>query len=198
MVRDFITKPLILASASPRRARLLSLVGLEFETRPSHLDEEKFAVPEPEKHVLQLSRLKAEQIAETIENGIVLGADTVVVLDDVILEKPVDEKDARRILKLLGGRFHQVYTGFTLVDQPSARSVSDFDMTWVHFRELSEREIDDYVASGSPMDKAGAYGIQDSSAIFVDRIEGCFYNVVGFPLAKFYETLEQFTIKQQN
>ena len=183
---------LILASQSPRRAQLLSQIGLEFMVVPSHLDEDAITVTDPTQHVLTLSRLKAEHVAGQIGDGLVVGADTIVVLDDQILGKPVDESDAFQMLRRLSGRTHQVYTGFTIIERPQGRLVSSYEMTNVHFRDLQDWEIDNYIATRHPMDKAGAYGIQDQSAVFADRIEGCFYNVVGFPLTRFYLTIIDF------
>ncbi len=186
------SQKLILASQSPRRAQLLKLVGFEFETVPSHFDEDSINIPEPEKHVLELSRAKAEQVASSVEQGIVIGADTIVVLDSHIIGKPHNHQQARGMLKQLSGRIHRVFTGFTLIEKPGNRTLSDFDVTNVHFRPLEDWEIERYVQTNSPMDKAGAYGIQDQSAVFADRIEGCFYNVVGFPLSKFYTAMKTF------
>ncbi len=184
---------LILASASPRRKLLLRQIGLEFEVRESGVREDHDVPQEPEKHVSVLSRRKAEAVAAGITDGLVIGADTIVVLDGTILGKPSDPEDAGRMLKLLSGRTHRVYTGFTLIDKPSGKSMTAVEETDVTFRQLDEDEITSYVASGSPMDKAGAYGIQDDyGAVFISRIDGCFYNVVGFPLSRFYTELEKF------
>lgn len=190
------SQKLILASQSPRRAQLLKIAGFEFEVRPSHIDEEAIDEPTPERHVLTLSKAKALEAAKSVDSGIVIGADTVVVLDGEILGKPRDEDQARDMLRRLAGRSHQVFTGFALIEKPSGRSVSDFEVTTVHFRALAEWEIERYVKTQSPMDKAGAYGIQDQSAVFADRIEGCFYNVVGFPLTKFYTAMLRFVADQ--
>jgi len=192
MIKNQNKYKFILASQSPRRTQLLNLIGLAFSVQPSYIDEDKINEPDPEKHVKRLSLEKAKKVAETVKSGVVIGADTIVVLDDEILGKPRDESHAVEMLNKLSGRFHSVYTGFTIIEQPSGRSVSDFEMTRVHFCNLTDWEIDNYVKTGHPMDKAGAYGIQDQSAIFVDKIEGCFYNVVGFPLAKFYNVLTDF------
>ena len=141
----------------------------------------------PSEIVLDLSRRKAAQVASRHPDAYIIGADTIVVLDGAVLGKPSDAGDAGRMLRLLSGRTHEVYTGFCVIEKPGERSVSDYEVTKVTFRRLSEEEIDSYVRSGSPMDKAGAYGIQDDyGAIFVEKIEGCFYNVVGFPLTRFY------------
>lgn len=190
--QKIFSQKLILASQSPRRAQLLKIAGFEFEIRPSAVNEEAIDEPTPARHVLTLSKAKALQTAQSVESGIVIGADTVVVLDGEILGKPRDEDQARAMLRRLAARTHQVFTGFALIEQPSGRTVSDFEVTTVHFRPLAEWEIERYVKTQSPMDKAGAYGIQDQSAVFADRIEGCFYNVVGFPLTKFYTAMMRF------
>ncbi len=188
---DIIPGRLILASESPRRAELLRLLGMPFEVAPSEADEDR-GPTEPVEHVLEMSRRKARAVAESVAAGIVIGADTIVVIDGRILGKPRDAGEARQMLRALSGRTHYVFTGFTMVEKPSGRSLSDFERTAVHFRPLEDDEIDAYVATGHPFDKAGAYGIQDESAVFADRIEGCFYNVVGFPLTKFYLALRSF------
>jgi septum formation protein len=182
----------ILASRSPRRAQLLSLIGLQFRIEPSEFDESSLNETDPIKHVMKSSGAKAKDVAGRSNNGTIIGADTVVVLDGNILGKPSDEAHAIEMLHRLSGRTHEVYTGFTLIQMPEGRTVSAYERTKVHFRELEDWEIADYVDSKSPMDKAGAYGIQDQSAVFVDRIDGCFYNVVGFPLTKFFKTCVEF------
>ena len=188
-----VNKKLILASRSPRRQSLLRQIGLEFEVKESGVHEDGLDGSHPKEVVTLLSYRKAAAVASRDQQATVIGADTIVVLDGSILNKPRDEEDAIDMLSRLSGRVHKVYTGFTLIDCPSLRSVSDVEVTDVTFRRLEREEIEAYVRSGSPMDKAGAYGIQDDyGAVFVERIEGCFYNVVGFPLAKFFKTLRQF------
>jgi len=188
-----LNKRLILASSSPRRQHLLRQLGLEFEIRTSGVDEESNGSDDPVEHVRTLSFQKAESAARQVPAGIVIGADTIVVLDGHILGKPKNPENAVDMLQRLSGRTHEVFTGFTLYDRPSDRSVTEVERTMVTFRTLSLQEIRAYVATGSPMDKAGAYGIQDDfGAIFVESIHGCFYNVVGFPLTKFYLSLQQF------
>ncbi len=179
----------ILASASPRRQALLTQVGFEFETIPSRLNEEQCEETDPPRRVELLSLAKAEQVARSLSSGWVIGADTVVVLGDEILEKPKTPEEASVMLAKLSGRFHTVFTGFALLRSPNQEEFVGYETTRVHFRTLDEWEIKSYVDSKNPMDKAGAYGIQDQSAVFVDRIEGCFYNVVGFPLSTFYSAL---------
>jgi septum formation protein len=147
----------------------------------------------PERNAKRIALTKAVQIAKGLKLGIVIGADTIVVLGKKILGKPRTPAEARRMLKSLSGRRHTVYTAFALIDAATQKKMVRIEKTKVWFRTLSRREIAEYVASGSPMDKAGAYGIQDDyGAVFVERVEGCFYNVVGFPLTKFYVALQKF------
>lgn len=181
---------LILASSSPRRAHLLKQMGFDFRIITADVNEDDIESSDPIEHVIGLSRMKAEAILPEVASGvIVVGADTIVVLNGKIFGKPVDEDDAKHMLATLSGKTHQVYTGFTII-QVGGKTYSDVEETSVTFRRIESWEIDDYTATGSPMDKAGAYGIQDRSGLFVDRIEGCFYNVVGFPLTKFYKGLK--------
>ena len=188
-----ITKRLILASTSPRRAYLLKQLRLTFDIAPSGIDERVENTETPSQHVRRLSFQKASDVAKNIPDGIIIGADTVVVLEGRILGKPQTPDDALEMLRNLSGKTHEVFTGFTLFDKPSNKSVTEHERTIVKFRTLSDAEIREYVASGAPMDKAGAYGIQDDmGAIFVERIDGCFYTVVGFPLTKFYLSYQQF------
>ncbi|MBF8293817.1 MAG: Septum formation protein Maf [Bacteroidetes bacterium] len=185
--------PLILASRSPRRKRLLRQIGLKFTVRPSDVREDVLDHEPPERNAKRIALTKARQIAKGRKSGIVIGADTIVVLGKRILGKPRTQADARRMLRSLSGRTHTVYTAFALIDAATQKKTVRIEKTKVWFRTLSRREIAEYVASGSPMDKAGAYGIQDDyGAVFVERVEGCFYNVVGFPLTKFYKTLQEF------
>jgi septum formation protein len=186
-------RPIILASRSPRRIHLLCQIGIQFTVEESGVEENFTEGTSPETIVRQLSLQKAKKVAERIESGVVIGADTIVVLDGTILGKPSSREDAKRMLRLLGGKTHTVFTGFALVDVKTEKSHVDYEKTEVTFRRLTEEEIEDYVESGSPMDKAGAYGIQDDyGAVFVERINGCFYTVVGFPLSKFYSSFNAF------
>ena len=186
-------KPIILASRSPRRIHLLHQIGLSFTVQESGVDEH---IPDgiaPEEVVRRLSLEKASRVAERLHDGIVIGADTIVVLDGKILGKPSSKGEAISMLSKLGGKTHTVFTGFAMIDVVSKKSYVDYEKTEVTFRRLSNEEIESYVESGSPMDKAGAYGIQDDfGAVFVERINGCFYTVVGFPLSKFYTSWNMF------
>ncbi|MCG8604078.1 Maf family protein [bacterium] len=189
---DLNGRKLILASASPRRAQLLKLIGLKFEVVESRLNEDEETFTFPENQVLELSRMKASVVAETAHEGVVVAADTVVAVGDKIFGKPKDAKDARKMLRQLSGRTHEVYTGFTILDTFTYATHNDFEKTEVTFREIDEDEIETYVKTEDPLDKAGAYGIQDQSAVFVTKINGCFYNVVGLPITKFYLRLRGF------
>lgn len=186
-------KPIVLASGSPRRAHLMSLLGFPFIVRESGVEEiidEKLA---PEEIARGLAYRKASTVADQLSSGIVVGADTIVVLEGRILGKPATEKEAVGMLLALSGKTHTVFTGFALVDAESKKSYISFERTEVTFRVLRRDEIERYVAAGSPMDKAGAYGIQDDyGAVFVEKIDGCFYNVVGFPISKFHTALTNF------
>lgn len=182
------SSPLLLASASPRRAELLASAGFSFEIVPAHVDETPQAGEEPEELVRRLSREKAEAVAATHPVAIVLAADTVVVHDGVLLGKPEDEADAFRMLSALSGDAHEVITGFTLLF-PEGQVHSEVVITEVQFRDLSEEDINAYIASGDPMDKAGACGIQSGAAGFVSRLHGSYTNVVGLPLAEVIQAL---------
>ena len=185
--------PLILASQSPRRRLLLKQIGLTFSVRPSSVSEDVLDHESPVQNAKRIALAKALDVAKSVKRGIVVGADTIVVLGSEILGKPRTASEARRMLRRLSGKQHMVYTAFALVDASSGRKFVDLERTKVKFRDLSAAEIAEYVASGSPMDKAGAYGIQDDyGAVFVERVEGCFYNVVGFPLTRFYLDLKKF------
>jgi septum formation protein len=188
-----VAKKIILASQSPRRQILLRQIGLTFEVCESGVDENLDGNLDPHQHVTILSLRKAEEVGQKYSDAFIIGADTIVVLDDSILGKPSDPADATRMLAALSGRTHKVYTGFTIIDRPSNQQITDVAVTEVTFRDITPAEIGAYVRTGSPMDKAGAYGIQDDyGAVFVEKINGCFYNVVGFPVTKFYLALERF------
>lgn len=188
------SSPIILASKSPRRKKLLKLLNIKFRTLEVHLDED---IPEQEDPADSVKRLSVEKLAlarEKVKKGIIITADTIVVLDNHVLGKPADKKDAVRMLNLLSGRTHTVYTGFSIYNSQTGRTITDLQKTAVTFRTLGQREIEEYVDGGSPMDKAGAYGIQDDfGAVFVEKISGCYYNVVGLPLSRLYRDLIKIT-----
>jgi septum formation protein len=178
---------LILASASPRRAELLSAAGFAFDVRPVDVDETPMPAEDPAAYVLRLAVLKAHSCERASEDEVILAADTTVVVDGQILAKPEDEADSRRMLRLLSGREHEVLTGVAL--RNGAGTVSAIESTTVRFLPLTEAEIEAYVASGQPADKAGAYGIQGLASRFVDRVEGSYPNVVGLPTSRVYRML---------
>ena len=192
---EIIQCMLVLASASPRRRELLTQAGYSFEVHPAHINEDLRDGEDPIAYVVRLAREKAEAVfRERSAKGAdahsltVLGADTTVTLDGHILAKPEDAEDAARMLRLLSGRTHRVITGVALA---TARGVEvAAEATAVRFLTLSEREITEYVATGEPMDKAGAYAIQGRAARWVPRIEGCYFNVVGLPLALVTQLLD--------
>lgn len=182
---------LILASGSPRRRELLSRMGYQFE----------IIVPDVDEHVSGhardivsiLSRRKAHAVADKLDCGLVIASDTLVSLDGIPLGKPQDEADARRMLAMLSGRMHEVFTGVSIIDSASGEALTQAVRTGVAFRELSAAEIDAYVQSGEPMDKAGAYAIQGGAGKFVSALDGSFENVVGFPIAEIQQMLDHFT-----
>jgi septum formation protein len=181
---------LVLASASPRRRELLLQAGYRFQVHPAHIDEDVLPGEDPIAYVTRLAREKAEAVFATLSGGqdnpqpeflAVLGADTTVTLDNHILAKPEDAADAARMLRLLSGRTHRVVTGVALATRQGTEVAAE--VTAVRFLTLAEEEIAAYVATGEPMDKAGAYAIQGRAARWIPRIEGCYFNVVGLPLA---------------
>lgn len=180
---------IILASASPRRTELLSLAGICFTVVPADICEDPLPGELPEDHVIRLSREKADAVAAYTEGRFFIGADTVVVLDGVIMGKPADEAEALRMLTALSGRTHDVTTGFTVFDKISGIHVSRSVCTEVTFRSIDEQEIRRYIATGCPMDKAGSYAIQGGAIHLVRSINGSYSNVVGLPMAELYEVL---------
>jgi septum formation protein len=226
-----IMRPIILASSSPRRKELLQGLKLQFAAHPSDADESVPAGTEPEAAVELLSLRKALSVAAHYDDGVVIGSDTIVVCDNEILGKPIDENDAFRMLSLLQGRSHFVYTGVAIVAAEAGKShVEPLDQTGGHdtaamllgdigryrvisklpgeepesmvgytaskvtFRPMSDAEIDAYIKTGEPLDKAGAYGIQGIGAVFIEKIEGDFYSVMGLPLNLLYQMLLRFGV----
>lgn len=186
---DLQGKQLILASASPRRKWLMEELGVDFTVHPKHVEEIYPNDLKREEIPLYLSKLKADAFEEgELEGNVILTADTIVWLNDRELQKPTDLEDAKRMIRLLSGTSHEVYTALTV--RTSEKTISDFDKTEVHFRELTEEEIDYYVEHYRPLDKAGAYGIQEwIGYIGIEKIEGCYFNVMGLPLRKVYKAL---------
>ena len=187
-------KPIILASGSPRRRELLTQIGLEFTVIPS-TKEEVIRFEDPALTVEDLSRQKAEDVgAQAPAGSLVIGSDTVVALDGKILGKPRDAEDAVRMLTLLQGRSHEVFTGVTVLEKGEDRDGDEIntfsDRTLVRIYPMTEEEIRAYVATGDPLDKAGAYGIQGLFAAYVEGIDGSFYNVMGLPIGKLYQEIK--------
>ncbi|MBS4031051.1 MAG: septum formation inhibitor Maf [Clostridiales bacterium] len=173
---------IVLASASPRRSDLLRQIGLAFDVIESGVDEDKVKESDPKFLAGQLALRKAKSVAGTVSNGIIIAADTVVCVDGRLLGKPEDADEAAAMLRSLSGRSHDVMTGLAIIAQPEGRIETHVECTTVHMRCILPQEIDWYVASGEPFDKAGGYGIQGKAAVFVERLDGCYYNVVGLPL----------------
>lgn len=181
---------LILASASPRRRDLLLQLGWQFTVQPSSFEEATTA-SEPQSFVLYNALGKAREVATHFSRGMVLGADTVVVHEGELLGKPKDKVDAVRMLRALANDWHDVFTAVVLIDCASGRELSDVVATRVHMRQITAKELACYVQTEEPYDKAGAYGIQGQAAMFVDRIDGCYFNVVGLPLSRVAELKQQ-------
>ena len=182
---------IILASASPRRSDLLQRIGLQFCVCVSHTKEPELNDHSIEKGVQELAQLKAANVAKHYQTGLIIGADTTVVFEGRSLGKPKDHPEATSVLQKLSGSQHEVLTGVILIDLDRNRRVIWCEKTTVYFRQLDLAEIEDYVASGQADDKAGSYGIQGQAAAFVDRIEGCYFNVVGLPLASLVRQMRQ-------
>ncbi|MCP5063708.1 MAG: septum formation protein Maf [Ignavibacteriae bacterium] len=183
--------PIYLASNSPRRKDMLKMLGVEFKTISVDLDEIFKNNESPVNTVKRLALEKLELAAQKVNDGIIITADTIVVIDNHRIGKPKNKKDAENILTSLSGRSHFVYTGFSIYNLNRKKQVTDYSKTKVTFRDLTKAEIKEYIQSGSPMDKAGAYGIQDDyGSVFVEKISGCYYNVLGFPASKIYSTLK--------
>lgn len=191
----FKMEPIILASASPRRAEILNQLGLKFQVVPSDISE---VIPKvsasPENLVTELALHKASDVAGKLEQGLVIGADTLVVLGDIIFGKPSNPDEAVKILGALNGKTHSVYTGIAMIQVSTGRTEIGYSETKVKFRKASQEEIQSYVATGEPLDKAGAYGIQGKGGVLVEGIEGCYFNVVGLPVSKTTEMLGKFQV----
>jgi septum formation protein len=189
--------PLILASASPRRAELLRSAGIPFTVDVANISEEVAPGESPVQHAERLAREKAEVVAKRNTGKVVLGADTIVVVDHQILGKPRDVQDAARMLRMLSGRSHEVITGVCLafLDTGNKKLETRSEQTKVHFAQLSPEHIEDYIATNEPMDKAGAYAIQGIASRWITKIEGDYANVVGLPVALLWKMLQGFSAK---
>lgn len=182
---------IILASASPRRSELLESAGVRFTVVPGDIDEAPLPGEAPLAHVLRLAESKAREVASRVDGRFFIGADTIVLCDGEIMGKPADNNDAVRMLQKLSGRVHQVITGFSVLDRQTGEAVTQAVSTEVTFKLLTATEISAYVATGCPLDKAGAYAIQGGAAYMVETINGSYTNVVGLPLCEVIEVLNR-------
>jgi septum formation protein len=191
---------LILASSSPRRAEVLRNAGFVFEVRPADVDETRLPHESAENYVRRVAQAKARAISEparaAAERAIVIAADTTVVAEGQILAKPEDAADARRMLSLFNGKTHEVLTALCVINVPAAKEALHVERTRVEFLKMSKEEIESYIQTGEPFDKAGAYGIQGIAGRFATRIEGCYFNVLGLPLSRLWTTLQSLAWKE--
>ena len=188
---NHLREKLVLASASPRRAEILERAGWPHEVIVAGIDESLHQHEAAAAYVQRLARSKAEAVAQKLKEGLVLGADTTVVIEGQILGQPEDDRDAGRMLRLLNGKWHEVLTGVALV-RVGGESRVDYETTRVRFAEMSESEIDWYISTREPFGKAGAYGIQGKAALFIDEIEGDYFNIMGLPIRLVYELAADF------
>lgn len=187
---NHLCEKLILASGSPRRMELLTAVGWDFEAVTAGVDESLEPGEGPATYVQRLAKSKAEAVAAKLDHGLVLGADTTVVVNDQILGQPVDDEDAKLMLRLLNNKWHEVLTGVALV-RVGGPSRVDYETTRVRFAEMSESEIDWYISTGEARGKAGAYGIQGAAGLLIQEIQGDYFNIVGLPIRLVYELAGQ-------
>jgi len=179
-----------LASKSPRRRDLLKQLGVKFRLVIPEVSE-KISERNPKRFAMRLARQKVESVEKNIKKGIIIGVDTVVVINNKILGKPKDKNDARMMIKLLSNKKHKVISGLYILSKPNNRAILTSEMTKVKFRKLSDNEIEKYISSREPYDKAGAYGIQGKAKIFIENISGCYYNVVGLPIYQLLACLKK-------
>lgn len=188
MIDNFLhSNSFILASKSPRRKQILKMIGLNFQIIPSNYNENQIPNITPQELVRIHSNGKAEYVAENQENNFVIGSDTIVVIHNNILEKPKNRQDAFQMLKTLSNQTHNVITGYTVINSANMKSISNTAITKVTFYPLTYEVINHYLDHSTYIDKAGSYAIQDFSAVFIKIINGCFYNVMGFPISEFYQ-----------
>lgn len=192
LIENYNEVDFILASASPRRSELLNNIGLNFKVIVSDVEEDEIMPDNLNNGLIENALRKGEVVAKLNPNALIISADTIVLLDHHIMGKPADEKDARKMLKKLSGRTHEVMTAFGLICKTYKKSYFETVTTKVKFRSLDYDEIAAYVETGEPMDKAGAYAIQGKGSILIESIEGCYFNVVGFPISRFFAVLKEF------
>lgn len=187
-------RKIILASNSPRRKELLEKVGLSFEIKTADFDECFDTALPPEEFAKSLALGKALKVSKIKYDAVIIAADTIVVVDDQILGKPKSSEDAKNMLKKISGRSHTAITGLAVVDSKSGKSITTSSKIILHFRDMTDKEIDLYVKTGEPLDKAGSYAVQGLGAIFIEKMEGDYYAAVGLPLNSLYEILKEFEI----
>lgn len=188
-------KKIILASKSPRRKQLLESIGMEFEIIPSNFEEDIVGKKFSKSFIESLAYEKAKDVSSQVKEGLIIGADTVVILGNKILGKPKDKEEAIKMLQTLSGKTHKVITGVAIIDKYENKTLINSTITKVTFRKIALREIEAYVETGEPMDKAGSYGIQNAiGTLFVEKVDGCYNNVVGLPLNLLAKMLKSFSI----
>ncbi|MBS3810534.1 MAG: septum formation inhibitor Maf [Halanaerobiales bacterium] len=185
----------ILASSSDRRKKLLNRIGIKYTAMPSKLNENNYNFDNPIELVEGLAFAKASEVADFVEDALIISADTIIVFDDKMLGKPKDKEDAFQMLKKLSNNKHQVYTGLAVILTDDQKHYVGHDMTEVFMREIDDKEIESYINTGEPMDKAGSYGIQGKGGIFVEKIIGSFFTVMGLPIHQLSTVLKNFNIE---
>jgi septum formation protein len=185
---------IILASTSPARQLLARTIGLDFEVVPSNYKEDMTLNLSPKELVIELALGKARDVAKNLKEELVIGVDTIVVFDGKVFGKPKDSQEAIKMLRLFSGKKHEIYSGIVLINCATGATIKDFEVTKVYFKELSDKEILSYVKTGEPFGKSGSYGIQGLASIFVEKVEGCYFNIVGFPVNNIYKNLEKMGI----
>ena len=187
-------KEFILASSSPRRKALLKQAGLDFRIVPSRYEEDMGLKLNNEKLAKTLAYGKAKEVADRVKKGVIIGSDTFIVFKGKRIGKPKNANDAKRILEMISGKTLRIYSGLAIIDKHSRREITDYEITKVKIKKLTDEEIKRYIATGEPLDKAGAFGIQGRGSIFIEKINGCYSNVVGLPLYKLYINLQKLGI----
>lgn len=185
---------IILASSSPRRKELLKQIGLDFKIMPSDYEEDMTMKMSHKKLAKVLAYGKAKDVADKIKIGVVIGTDTFLVFGDKRIGKPKDKKDAKKTLSLLSGKTLRIYSGVAIIDIKNNKEITDVEITKVKFKKLNKKEIDGYIKTKEPLGKAGAFGIQGIGAVFIEKIDGCYSNVVGLPLFNLYKNLNKLNI----
>ena len=184
-------RKIVLASRSPRRKNLLKQIGLEFEIRESKYDEDMTAMDDPRKLVKFLALKKGEEVARHYKDAIIISGDTFVIFNNKFIGKPKNKEEAKKVLKNFSNKTHSIVSGFALIDAKTKKVINDYGEAKVKFRDLSEAEIDNYIATGEPFDMAGSYGLMNRAAVLIKGVEGDFYSVIGLPLNKVYLALKE-------